>query len=307
MKHLFFTLIFVLPFSLAAQQITREKAGLMGPVHTIKLIREEIIRDSSFTKRNPELTTYNVDGTINSLQIFNSHTQELVQEEKYEYARGLVVKKTVDTKVSILAGVTEERFIYNENKQLLETYTYEGETGKIPEKLTAKKTFRYDKKGNWIWEKQLDITLNNTEKINLHSYNDKGQEICTENIRYGMRWQYTEYTYNKSKQVKTETIRDDDGRAKMVYIYDYDSLGHPAVTESLQYNYGGTVVMSRSITINTFRNELLIDTETESNGQKDYKAEYQYADFDKYGNWLTRKIVHNGTLTQLDKRIIDYF
>ena len=290
-----------------AQFTDREKAGLKGPVFSVKLISEETNRAGNTFPHNPEITYYNNLGMISRLIILADETLHIVQELNYEYSNSLLVKKSDDLKLSILSGCTEERYTWNENKMLAEKNTFEGETGKVPEKHTIKESFRYDSKGNCIEDKIETFFPSPMEKTIRNSYDDSGRKIRTEIFQGEMRHQYTDYTFDKNNRVKTETDRDDEGRARLTYIYDYDPVGHTTLFQGIQYNYPSATIIRQTLTLNTYKDDLLVESTTESNSQKDFKTEYRYNNFDSHGNWLTRQTLRNDKLSLTENRLIQYY
>ena len=290
-----------------AQLTDREKTYLKGPVSSVKLISEETDRAGNTYPHNQEITYYNNSGMISRLIILAVDTIHIVQELNYEYRNSLLVKKSDDLKQSILSGCTEERYTWNENKLLAEKNTFEGEAGMVPEKHTLKESLRYDSKGNCLEDKLETFLPAPMEKTIRNSYDDYGRKIRTEIFQGESRHEYTDYTFDKNNRVKTETNRDDLGRARLTYIYDYDPAGHITLFQGIQYNYPSATIIRQTLTLNTYKDDLLVESTTESNSQKDFKTEYRYSNFDSHGNWLTRLTLRNDKLSLKENRLILYY
>ena len=307
MKKFLIHLLFALPFAVFAQQTDLEKAGLRGRVLEVRLITEETDRRGFTFRRNPEITKYDSAGNICSLIILADDSIHTVQEVHYEYKGGLLVKKTDEMKVSILSGMTEERYNWNDHGLLTEKRTWEGEAGRPAEKLTQKETYRYDARGNCI-EDRLEIFFPSARETTTRTvYNDSGRKLRIENLQGGIRQGYTAYTYNGENRVKTETERDDSGRAMMTYIYNYDQDGNTTMVQGIQYNYPSATIIRQTLTINTYRNGLLVESTSENNSQNDIKTEYRYSDPDSHGNWTKKETIRNEKLSLMERRRIWYY
>ena len=312
MKFFFFLLLFVLPCAVwsqtvSGQQSDLERAGLKGRMSELKLYTEETDRRGFTYRHNPEITTFDSAGMISNTLIMTLDTAKVVQELHYTYKGGLLVNKKDEMKMSILSGVTEERYTWNEEKRLAEKATYEGELGKAPEKLTQIEKFVYDKRGNCIEDSTAIFFPVRSGKSIRTVYSDLGRRLRSEIFENGKRQGYTEYRYDKDGRVKTETERDDSGRAKLAYIYAYDQSGHTTMVQGIQYNYPLTTIIRQSLTLNIYRDDLLTESTTETNSQKDFKTEYRYSNVDGHGNWLMKETIRNEKLSLVERREVEYY
>jgi len=103
-----FSLLF--PALIAAQSSDWEKAGLKGRVYNLKIMPVDYDKDGKATARNSEVYNYNGTGVLTDELTVNDATLDFVSVKKYEYSNGLLIKRSADVKVSILACVEEEQY-----------------------------------------------------------------------------------------------------------------------------------------------------------------------------------------------------
>jgi YD repeat-containing protein len=159
---------------------------------------------------------------------------------------------------------------YDENKNLIEVLTYDS-----------------------------DSTLTNRQ-LNRFDYENSQTEMVTEDLKRNKTRKY-EYKFDADEN-KIEQVRyNPDGSLKDKRIYQYDNNGN----EKIQFLNRADGSKMKFVSEYDEMNNLLVQNWFDEGGEQTHQTAFEY-NYDKHGNWITKKRISKGILNLIWEREIEY-
>ena len=223
---------------------------------------------------------------------------EVIQEEKSSYVfyyneRGQLIKR-----LDVYHGTSVTTYEYQDNGYLsnFNNGTY---------------NFHYD----YIWDNQRLFFRENLLQYRQTVEKDKNFYISTvETVRNKTTQELTKtfkckYFYNKDKITKFEYNRfkyDGSISCNQTIIFNYDSKGR-LIEQNWKIKLNDEKEMDDKFFIYSYddKNKIIKIQKKECRQPKNSTTVLLY-NFDKYGNWTTRKVFHNDCVSEMNTRKITY-
>ncbi|TPN85860.1 SH3 domain-containing protein [Aquimarina algicola] len=163
-----------------------------------------------FTKRSYDTNYYRLYGPVKSLKTYYYYADNKEKIKYNEHAHFNKLGKKTQVYEYDKGWELDEEYIYNKKNLLISRYQYN----------TLYK-YKYDKKGNEIERIQFDEDKTPETKTSK-TYDKKGNKTSSEYYNYKKKTtDKSYYSYNNANKRTKATHNYNDGKSKVMYLYEY--------------------------------------------------------------------------------------